>query len=141
LVCFHAQAGRRIKKLTAGSDPGEQVPYDEFWRDLWSVGIYQLHLSEDAFWSMTPRQYGALREQHKVRVRHEELLTAIIATSVVNTSMVAPEKPAPFTAFMPSEWAKAQAKKPRKKRVSKAEHAFINSKIRSFMLARETKEP
>jgi hypothetical protein len=100
------------------------------------VALYHLHLSEDQFWSMTPRQFAALRDQHKIRIRHNELLTAIIAASVVNTSMCAPEKPTPFSTYMPSEWAKTPTKKPRKKRRSKAEWAAINTNIHCFFTAR-----
>ena len=88
---------------------------------------------------MTPRQFAALREQHKLRIRHEELLAAIISASVVNTSMCATDPPAPFTRFMPSEWSKAEAKKSRKKRITKAERDFINNKIHCFFAARAAK--
>ena len=104
-----------------------------------SVALVQLGLSKSEFFELTPRDYTALTDQHKFRTRHTELLTAIVAASIVNTGVCAPEKPLPFTHFMPSEWAKQAAKKPRKKRVTKGEREFINSKIRGFMLARETR--
>jgi hypothetical protein len=90
---------------------------------------------------MTPRQYDSLLKQHKHRIRHDELLTAIIASTIVNTSMAAPEKPAPLTTFMPSEWPKAKAKKPREKRVTKAEREAIARKVHFFFAARSDNPP
>ena len=104
-----------------------------------SVAVVRLGLSKAEFFELTPREFEALTDQHKYRTRHAELLTAIVATSIVNTGMCAPEKPLPFTHFMPSEWAKQAAKKPQKKRATNGEREFISSKIRSFMLARETR--
>jgi len=105
------------------------------------VALYHLHLTEDQFWQMTPRQFVALRDQHKVRIRHDELLSAIIAASVVNTSMCAPEKSIPFASFMPSEWAKQPIKRPRKKRISKRERDLINQNVHCFFAARVLPTP
>lgn len=103
---------------------------------MWSIALYQFRLSEETFWAMTPRNFAALMTQHKYAIRHQELLTAIIAASTVNTSFCAPEKPREFAAFMPSEWAKIPAKKPRKKRMSQGEREYIRSKVHCFLMAR-----
>ena len=100
-----------------------------------SAAIVQLGLTKVEFFELLPVEFAALMGQHKNRIRHTELLHAIVAKTMVDV-MVSSEKPVPYSAFMPSEWAVEEAKKPKRKRITKGEREFINSKIRSFMLAR-----
>ncbi len=48
------------------------------WYELWAVGRYDLHLSEDEFWSLSPRQFHALTERHDARLEREYTLPSII---------------------------------------------------------------
>jgi hypothetical protein len=106
-----------------------------------SFAIVQLGLSKDEFFELTPREFVALKKQHEYKTRHTELLTAIIATSIVNTGMCRPEKPLPFSHFMPSEWSKQPAKTPRKKRLTKDDIETINRSVHCFFAARSDNPP
>jgi hypothetical protein len=81
-----------------------------------------LHLSEDEFWGLTPRQFTALLARQHQQDEHCELLTGVIASAVANWSMGAPKKPLSPTHFMPSKWGrvaeKAKPKKVSQKRVA-----------------------
>jgi hypothetical protein len=79
------------------------------------VGRVVLHLTDDEFFSLTPRQYHLLLDQHQRITEHDELLTGIIASTVANFSMARLEKPTNAADFMPSVLAKDnQPKKLRK---------------------------
>lgn len=51
-----------------------------------------LGLSREEFFSLTPRQYGLLLEQHKERQRHAEWLTGVLASTIANWSMASPKE-------------------------------------------------
>jgi hypothetical protein len=81
------------------------------WLHFWSVACYDLKLSDDAFYALTPRKLDALLKRHKSSLQSTELLYAQIASAVYNTGFRATEKPTSPLDFMPSQWAKKAAKK------------------------------
>lgn len=52
-----------------------------------------LGLSDREFYDLIPRQYGLLLERHLDRQKHAEWLTGVIASTIANFSMGAPEEP------------------------------------------------
>jgi hypothetical protein len=76
---------------------------------LWSVARYDLGLSSEEFFSLTPRQLDALIRRHERASKEREFLFAQLTQSVVNFSPVHPKEPAKLQAFMPSEWVKPTA--------------------------------
>lgn len=135
-----ASTGASRPKRVEG-EANEPVPHDQEWRDWCSVAIIQFGLSKEEFFSLTPREYHALLAQHKLRIRHTELLHAITSATVTNTSMCAPEEPVPFTRFMPSEWSAQIPKTPRKKRMTKDDRDALNRKVHCFFAARSDNAP
>ena len=106
-----------------------------------SAAIVHLGLSKDEFFELIPREFHSLMEQHKNRIRHTELLHAIVAKTMVDV-MVSSDKDIPYTAFMPSEWAKEEAtKKPRRKRMTKDDREAVNRQVHCFFAARSDNPP
>ncbi len=71
-------------------------------------------LTDDEFYSLTPRQFHLLLEQYEHKVEHTEMLAGIISSTVANWSMGSPKKPLSHTDFMPSQWAKEKPIRHRK---------------------------
>jgi hypothetical protein len=78
---------------------------------MWSCARYDLHLSDDDFYSLTPRQFDSLLKRHRNKVIDTEFLFANLTSWVANTGFRSTEKPTEPKDFMPSEWRK-QALKP-----------------------------
>lgn len=47
------------------------------WEDLWAYGRYDLRLSEEAFWALTPREFQLLARRADVAVQWEDLRHAL----------------------------------------------------------------
>lgn len=67
---------------------------------------YDLHLSDDDFYALTPRQFDALLKRKKVETVASEFLLAQLTSWVANTGFRSTEKPTKPSDFMPSEWQK-----------------------------------
>jgi hypothetical protein len=80
---------------------------------LWSEAILDFGLTEELFFSLTPRQFYWLRERQNRLTEHEELLHAITTSTLANHSMCAPKKPYVPHDFMPSKISKKNEKKAR----------------------------
>jgi hypothetical protein len=65
-----------------------------------------LGLTDDEFYSLTPRQFHLLLEEHQHVVEHQEMLFGIVASTVANWSMHGVKKPLSHTDYMPSQWMK-----------------------------------
>jgi hypothetical protein len=72
---------------------------------LWSIGRYDLHLSEEDFWRLVPRQYFALLDRHREQILRNEMGPAIVAWVI---SRIAGSKKTTPQQFMPS--ARSQPK-------------------------------
>jgi len=68
---------------------------------MWTVAVYDLHLTTDQFYELTPRQFHLLTEAHRRHLSHMEMIQAYTTSAVINT-MGAPEEPVPPTKFMPN---------------------------------------
>jgi hypothetical protein len=79
------------------------------WLHLWSCARYDLHLSSEEFYALTPRQFDALIKRHRHTVESNELLLGQLTSWVANTGFRSTEKPTHPEDFMPSQWGKASA--------------------------------
>jgi hypothetical protein len=70
------------------------------------VARYDLRLSSDEFYALTPRQLDGLAKRHQRATEEREFLFAQLASCVVNFSMCHPKDPVKASDFMPSEWVK-----------------------------------
>lgn len=103
----------------------------ELWMQLWSVARYDLRLTDDEFYAMTPRQLDALLKRNKQAVEHEQLLAGIIASTTANHSLNPPKTPCTPADFMPSQrGAKAEPTK-------RINHQRIATGVRAFLLAQK----
>jgi len=87
-----------------------------------------LHLTDDEFYSLTPRQYHALLDQHEHQRAFHEFLFGQVCSTVANWSMASPKEPLQPRQFMPSEWSKEEPV--RKKSTRKADPQALADKIR-----------
>ena len=51
---------------------------------MWAVGRYDLRLSEDEFWHLTPRQFMALKERHEADQEWKNFRAGVIASTIAN---------------------------------------------------------
>src|ERR1019366_5506118 len=97
-----------------GCRAGTELTPAEQWLHLWSSARYDLGLSDDDFYSLTPRQLNALF-RHRERQRdydreHTEYMAAQIVAMVANTGFRSFEKAREPREFMPSAWGKTTQK-------------------------------
>jgi hypothetical protein len=93
--------------------------------NIWSTARYDLGLTDEQFWRLTPRQYSYLLKRHRQKSEHEELLAAIIARSVVDFSFCHPAKPSKYADYMPSKWGR---KEPRGQVIERLKAQFRQAK-------------
>jgi hypothetical protein len=102
------------------------------WLRFWALARYDLRLSDDEFWDMTPRQLDALLNRHQLATASREFLFAQVTSWVANTGFRSVAKPTKATDFMPSEWAKTGKPKPKPKRLTKKRQLEIAAGIRAM---------
>ena len=74
---------------------------------------FYLRLSDDEFFSLTPRQFWALTQRKKEENERAELLMGIQTSVLANHSMSPPKKPYAPHDFMPSK-QKEKVQKPKR---------------------------
>jgi hypothetical protein len=65
---------------------------------MWAIARYDLHLTGEEFYRLTPRQYYLLVEAHRRRLAHLEMIQAQTTAAIINYSFSPPE-----TAVKPSD--------------------------------------
>lgn len=76
---------------------------EELWQEYWSVGRTVLHLTDEEFYALTPKQFHLLLDQYEYRViQQQEFLFAQLTAVVVNYGYCRPRYPALARDFMPS---------------------------------------
>lgn len=74
---------------------------------MWSFALFDLHLTNEEFYSLTPLQYDALVKRHRRKVESDEFLFAQVTSWIANTGFRTTEKPTQAKEFMPSQWGKS----------------------------------
>lgn len=77
---------------------------------MWAIARYDLHISSDDFYSLTPRKFDALIKRLERAQQHSDYMLAQIVSYGVNFSMCHPKDSVRPEDFMPGEWAKPQPK-------------------------------
>lgn len=54
------------------------------WVDWWTIAIIDLRISEDFFYELTPFQFFALLERHRLKVIQEDYRSGILASLIHN---------------------------------------------------------
>jgi hypothetical protein len=98
------------------------------------VARYDLHLTADEFYDLTPRQFDALLRRHQRKEEHDEFMFAQLTSWVANTGFKSASKVTQPKDFMPSQWAKTLSRptpsKP--KRMTRKRRFAIADGIRSM---------
>lgn len=81
------------------------------WASLWTEAVMELKLTEEFFFSITPRQFYWLRERSKQQREHTELMMGITTSTLANHSMVRPKKPYSAHDFMPCKMLESGERK------------------------------
>ena len=69
---------------------------------MWSIGIYDLRLTEDQFWRLTLGEFNSLCLRHKERQRAELFNSALICSVIANVNRGKGKAYTPAD-FMPKE--------------------------------------
>ncbi len=70
--------------------------------ELWSIGIYDLRLTEDQFWRLTLEEFNSLCHRHKEKQRAELFNSALICSVIANVNRGKGKAYTPLD-FMPKE--------------------------------------
>jgi len=68
---------------------------------MWAVGIYDLRLTESAFWSLTLRKLALLIKRHSLEQERQDYRSAMICTLLYNINRGKGKKALSPTDFMP----------------------------------------
>jgi hypothetical protein len=94
--------------------PQKRRKTDSFgWDDAWAIGRFDLGLSEEEFWALTPRKFRALLKRLNRRERENEWLNARIIATIYNVNLDPKKRTKPYQAedFMRTEKKKPDASK------------------------------
>jgi len=113
---------------------------------MWSVARYDLGLTDDEFYGLTPRQYDALLKRKEYQTWQQEFLFAQLTAFSVNFSLCHPMEPVCIGDFMPSEFAKKKSEpskttKSGRVRITKAVKRDVTYKLRVIMNAFRQRPP
>ncbi len=100
------------------------------WDRCWSNARIHLGLTDEQFFSLTPRQFSLLMDRHKEREELKEFLSAQVVAAIVNHSFSPPEKEQAPADFMPS--LIFERKRERKTRIDRKQ---VAADVRSLFAA------
>lgn len=102
---YGGHAGANRKPYEGGS--AEQSE-EALWLGLWSVARYDLGLSEQEFWALSPKKYDALLRRRKSALERNEVMLAQIAQVGVNFGYRAPKEAVKLKEFMLPGWGESR---------------------------------
>ena len=97
------------------------------WSELWAIGRYDLRLTEDELWGMTPAMFHALCLRLDAAREHAEYCAGLVASTVANCH-IDPDKTEPFE---PGLWTRRGAAEAQRQR-SANEAAALSAKLKSL---------
>lgn len=110
------------RRDTAESDDAGRTD----WHALWAIGCFDLRLSDEQFWSLTPAMFYALCQRLDAQREHAEYCAGIVAAAVTNSN-IDPDKTEPFE---PALWMRgATGEEARRRRVA-AQAANVSATLR-----------
>ena len=109
------------------------------WDRSWSIARFNLALTDEEFFDLTPRQLHLLLDQHKEQTQQHELLAGIVACTIANHSFSPPKKALLPADYMPSQWAIRQHQRNPAPRLNRKQVASnIGCFLRACMAAQTT---
>jgi hypothetical protein len=124
-----ARSGAKGKPSSARVDARAELTREQQWTRLWSIARYDLQLTSQEFYSLTPRQLDALIKRRERETQEREFLFAQLASVTANFGFHAPKEPISTKDFMPSEWARGNVKVVKRKRMTKKRRAEVARKV------------
>lgn len=100
-------------------DADDLQPTRVDWHQLWAIGRYDLGLSDEEFWRLTPAQFAALCDRMEAEREHAEYCAALVASTVANCNRAEGVEPFEPGLFMRGKHA-AQAAERRQINEAKA---------------------
>jgi hypothetical protein len=97
------------------------------WISWWSFATVDLGLSNEQFYSLTPRMLHALRKRHERQQEHQDAMLAQLTSCLVNFSYRAPEKPTKWQDFMPGDKYQSQSSKKPRRLTKKRRHEIVQN--------------
>jgi hypothetical protein len=89
------------------------------WMNFWSTAVYDLELSSDEFYDLTPRQFDALLKRHKSRTEQNEFMFGQLTSWIANTGFRTTKEPTtPFDFMLSKQRQKAAAPPPKRVRMT-----------------------
>jgi len=76
---------------------------------LWAAARYDLGLSPDEFWALTPAQFRALYDRHILALEEADVRAALICTVMANIHRGKNRKPFRVEDFVPDRRGKRKA--------------------------------
>lgn len=70
------------------------------WSHIWSVARYDLGMSDDEFWRMTPREFGAVVKRRVFDIERQDYRAALICATLVNINRKKGSRPVRPEAFL-----------------------------------------
>lgn len=77
--------------------------------ELWSIGRYDLRLTDDDFWGLTLKEFNLLMKRHKEQRSAEMFNSALICATIANVNRSKGRAYTPMD-FMPKEEVKPKKK-------------------------------
>jgi len=106
---------------------------------MWSVARYDLGLTSEEFFRLTPRQFDALVKRKEYETQRDEFMLAQIAGYTINFSMCHPKEPVDPFDLMPSmagkEKPSRQAQKQQRVRMTRQRRKQVTDQWRAGLAA------
>ncbi|SEB40655.1 hypothetical protein [Terriglobus roseus] len=107
---------------------------------MWAQGRYDLGLSEDEFWRLTPKQFHLLYDRHREAMLHREMTAAFTTAAVINSSMCAPKDGVGAIEFMPNHPSFTNRESPTQAISEEKQVAHADYMAKVLQLAAELKQ-
>jgi hypothetical protein len=79
------------------------------WHELWAIGRYDLHLSDEEFWSLTPLQFHSLVARFDAQCDREFMAAGVVASMVGNCHLAQGADPLTPDMFVPHRGGEDQS--------------------------------
>lgn len=109
--------------------------------EFWAQAVYDLRLTSEQFWALTPRLFHVLYERHKAALVHTEMCHAFTTAAVLNTSPWPQKKASTPLQWMPNHrrFAVSSAPKALKKLTPTQARQHEEKQAKLFALVAELK--
>jgi hypothetical protein len=103
--------------------------------NFWSAAVYDLKLTPDEFYALTPRQYDALLKRHKSSTERSEFMLGQITSWIANTGFrTAKEPTTPFDFMLSRQQQNTKKEAPKRVRMSAKRRHNIGLALRATLM-------